>query len=246
MRVNVIGWVAAAAVAATWIGSGIGAAQAQSSTLGFAGVDARERSYYGYVGVRHHFSGDMTTDGFLLRAVGLYGAYDYDSTAVAGGEVDADVISGDAEIGYQKIFGGVALRAYAGVEYEDHDLSPNNSFDSNEGSDVGVRLQGEIETDFFSPYYGNLIVSYGGAKERLWARLRGGYNLDGYIFGPEAQVSNNEESTDRRLGAFVMVPLLAQTGVGPLGLSVSAGYSDTSDRRGGASPYGNLELAIGF
>lgn len=232
--------IAAAAIVAT--GCALTAnAYAQDSTLLFAGVDGREKSWYSYVGARHHFSGDLTSDGFLLRAFALYGQYDYTSNAVAGGKVDGDVVGFDTMLGYQKRLESIYLRGYVGLDYEDHDLSPDNVFDSNRGSDFGVKVQGEIETDLRSPYYGALIASYGSAKERYWARLRGGYNLNGYIVGPEGLATGNDESSEQRLGAFLML-----TNLGPVGLTVSTGYSDVDDNRGGGSLYGTLELTTSF
>ncbi len=217
------------------------AAHAQDSTLVFGGLDGRDQSYYSYIGVRHHFSGNIASDGLLLRILGLYGQYDYDSTATSGGTIDGDVAAFDAMIGYQKGLDGVFLRGFVGLDFEDHDLSPNNPFDSNQGSDFGVKVQGEIETDFRSPYYGGFIGSYGTAKERYWMRLRGGYNFAGYIVGPEGLLTGNEESDEQRIGAFLML-----TNLGSVGLSVSTGYSDIDNNRGGGGLYGTLELSTSF
>lgn len=223
--------------------SAMSLAHAQDSTVAFGGVDARESTYYGYLGVRHHLSGHLTDDGFLLRAFGLYGQYDYDSTISPSGEIDADVAAFDAMIGYQKkaLNNDVYLRAFVGPEYEDHDLSPNNPFDKNRGGDFGVKFQGEIETSYLSPYYGSLITSYGTAKDRYWMRLRGGYNYNGFIFGPEGVVTGDEEFSEQRIGAFLTI-----FGKGPVGVSVSTGYSRSDDNRGDESIYGTLELSTTF
>jgi hypothetical protein len=217
------------------------AARAQDSTLLSVGVDGRDRSYYTFLLARHHLAGNFADDGFLIRGLGLLGEYEYNSNAVAGGEVDGDVAAFDAMVGYQKGVGGLFLRGYVGVDYEDHDLSPDNVIDTNRGSDFGLKVLGELESDYVSPHYVGLIGSYGTAKERYWLRLRGGYNFEGYIVGPEGLLTGNEESDERRLGAFLTV-----TRLGPIGVSVSAGYSDTDDNRGGGSLYGTLEAGITF
>jgi hypothetical protein len=226
-------------LAASCVMASIG--HAQGGTVLFGGIDGREKSYYSYLGIREHLNGSIASDGILLRAFGLYGEYDYKSTAVAGGKVDADVAAFDAMIGYQKGLDDLFLRGYVGLDYEDHDLSPNNPFDSNRGSDVGVKVQGEIETGDLSRYYAGFIGSYGTAKDRYWARLRGGYNFGGYILGPEGLLTGTDESDEQRIGAF-----LTLTNPGRVGLSVSTGYSDTNDRRGGSSWYGTLELSTRF
>lgn len=214
---------------------------AQDSAVLFGGIDGREKSSYSYLGIIDHLNGDVASDGILLRAFGTYGEYDYRSAAVAGGKVNADVTTFDAMIGYQKGLEDFFLRGYVGLDYEDHDLSPNNPFDSNRGSDIGVKVQGEIETGYLSPYYASVIGSYGTAKDRYWVRVRGGYNFDGCILGPEGLLTGTHESDEQRIGAFMTL-----TNLGRLGLSVSTGYSDTSDRRGGSSWYGTLELSTRF
>jgi hypothetical protein len=212
------------------------------STVGFAGVDARENTYYGYFGLRHHLSGELTDNGFLLRAVGFLGEYEYDTPAVIGGEVDADITNFDAMIGYQKAFENMFMRGYVGLDYENHDLSPNNIFDSNRGSDFGVKFLGELESSYLLPYYGGLIASYGTAKDRYWVRARGGWNFDGFIFGPEGLLTGDDEFDEHRIGAFLSVISLEKG----LGLSISTGYSDSDDNRGGGSVYGTLELSATF
>lgn len=238
-KINVQHLASGVILAASCVMAGVG--HTQDATVLFGGIDGREKSYYSYLGVREHLNGDIASDGILLRALGAYGEYDYRSAAVAGGKVNADVATFDAMIGYQKGLDDIFLRGYVGFDYEDHDLSPKNPYDSNRGSDVGVKVQGELETGYTSEYYASVIGSYGTAKDRYWARLRGGYNFDGYILGPEALVTGTHESDEQRIGAFMTL-----TNLGQVGLSVSTGYSDTSDRRGGSSWYGTLELSTRF
>lgn len=214
--------------------------RAQDSTIVFGGADGREKSYYGYLGLLHHVNPDIAGEGALVRVFGLYGEYDYKSAVVPRGDVDADMVAGDVMLGYQWTVDKGVLRGFAGLDYEDHDLSPNNRYDSNRGSDLGVKFQGEFETDYLSQYYAGVIGSYGTAKERYWLRARGGYNFGGYIVGPEGVLTGDQEYDEQRIGAFLML-------VNPgWGLSVSTGYSDANDRRGGGSMYGALELSTRF
>jgi hypothetical protein len=233
--------IAAVAILTCGIFSGMTSLSLADGTLMFLGGDVRENEYYSYVGVRHHFSGDLTSDGVIMRATGLYAGYEYDTNAVTSGEVDADVVAFDALIGYQKGFENLTLRGFVGVDYEDHDLSPENLFDSNSGSDFGVKILGEIETVYASPYYLGLIGSYGSAKERYWSRLRVGHNFGGFIVGPEGILSGSQESDQQRIGAFATIMEL-----GPFWVTASAGYSDTDENRGGSSPYGSIEFSLTF
>lgn len=211
------------------------------STILFGGWDVREKTDYPYVGVIHHFSGDLLSSGFLVRALVYQADYEYDSAAVAGGEVDGRATGGDLMIGYQKVYETYSARGYIGLDYEDHDLSPNNVFDSNRGSDTGVKVQVELETDYALPKYGSLIASYGTAKDRYWARLRGGYDFSGYVVGPEVLLTGDDEYDESRIGVFVTLRKIL-----PVSLTVSAGYSDSDDNRGDSSGYFTFEISRTF
>ena len=211
------------------------------STVLFAGFDDRERSYFGYAGIVRAFNGNLAADGFLFRAMGLYNPYSYTSTVVAGGNVDGKLTAFDVLVGYQKYFPLFTTRLFVGLDYEGHSLSPDNPLDSNDGHAYGVHVRGEIETPYFSKYYGSVLASYGSAKKRYWVRGRAGYNFNVIIVGPEGIGTGNRETEEGRVGAFVTIRR-----VEPFELSLSGGYSNTRANRGGASAYGAVELSWAF
>jgi hypothetical protein len=213
------------------------------STVLFGGFDDRSRSYYGYGGIIYAFNRNIAADGFLFRAMGLYNVYDYDSTAVIGGKVDGRMSAFDVLLGYQKNIPSLNLvgRIYAGLDYESHRLSPDNPFDTNDGTAYGVHVRGELETPYLSPYYLSLLSSYGSAKRRYWVRGRAGYNFQGFILGPEGVVTGNRETKEQRVGGFLTI---RHPALGPFELSVSGGYSHTEETRGGGSGYGTVELSL--
>jgi hypothetical protein len=139
----------------------------------------------------------------------------------------------------------VTARAYVGLDFEGHNLTPDNPFDSNRGDAFGVHVRAELETAYasLSPFYGSLLASYGSAKERYWVRGRVGYNFQGFIVGPEGIVTGNPETHDDRVGAFLTI---RNPNLTPLEISVSGGYSNTNLNRGGAGGYGALELSLAF
>ena len=211
------------------------------STVPFVGFDIRERSYYAYAGVVHAFNKNLAKDGFLFRAMGLYNPYSYASAVAVGGNIDGRMSAYDVLIGYQKISQSFVTRIYVGLDFEGHHLSPDNLSDTNRGNAYGVHVRGELETPYYSPYYGSLLASYGSAKDRYWVRGRAGYNFQGVILGPEAMATGNRESHEQRVGGFVTLRSAV-----PFELSMSAGYSNTNDVRGGASAYGTVELSYAF
>jgi hypothetical protein len=213
------------------------------STVLFGGVDDRTQSLYGYVGAVYALNGNIATDGFLFRTMGLYNPYNYSSAAVVGGNVDGRMTAFDVLIGYQKTFQDVTARLYTGLDFEGHRLSPDNPFDTNRGDAYGVHVRAELETAYASssPFYESLLASYGSAKDRYWARGRVGYNFQGIIVGPEGVLTGNPQTRDDRVGAFVTFRNLA-----PVELSISAGFSQTNTNRGGGSAYGTLEVSAAF
>lgn len=213
------------------------------STVLFGGFDARRDSYYGYGGIVSALNGNIATDGFLVRALGLYNPYSYTSTAVVGGEVDGKMTSFEAMVGYQKYFPGLTARIFAGLDYESHRLSPTNPFDRNEGTHWGVHVRGELDAPYFAQWYYNLHASYGSATQRYWVRGRAGYNFAGVIVGPEGLVTGNWVTKEQRVGAFLIFrnPRLL-----PFEVSFSGGYSNADELRGGRSAYGTIELAVAF
>jgi hypothetical protein len=212
-----------------------------AGTVVFFGGDARNRQEYPYVGFVHHFTGNLTDNGFLLHFFTSYAWYRYTSSAFPGREIRGQSPAFDLMQGYQYVWGPLTLRGFFGVDYENHHLVPNNPFDSDRGSHVGVKVQGEAETAYDQPYYGNLIASFGSAVDRYWTRARIGYNTPDYAFGPEAILTGESQYDEQRLGEFLTLRNFT-----PVQTSFSVGYASVSRSRGGAGPYGTLELSISF
>ena len=208
-------------------------------TIVFAGGDVRESANYAYIGLIHHFSGDILSDGFLVRALAGHSNYDYHT--LSDQKIDAKADSYEFMLGYQKVMDTFSARGYVGFESEDHELTPDNLLDKNRGTDTGVKVQVELETDFASLDYGSLVASYGTAKERYWARIRGGHEFSGLVVGPEAVRLGDQEYNENRVGLF-----LTARNILPAMLSVSAGYAQPDTYRGPSGPYFTLEASRSF
>lgn len=215
--------------------------RADDRTGVLVGVDARENSYYGYAGLTRHFGENPFGDGVIGRAVVYGGEYQYSTTAVTGGQVRSDFAAVELLAGYQKVFTSFTLRGYAGAEYERHQLSPDNVFDSNRGDAFGAKVRADIETDFALPYYGNLIATYGSARERYWVRARGGWDFSGFVVGPEVIATGDKLAHEERAGVFMNVRAIA-----PSLVSVSAGWARTPSTSAGTTPYVTLEFSTTF
>lgn len=211
------------------------------SNVVFLGGDVTSNYGYPYVGWVHHFNGSVLGDGVLFRLFGFYAPYTYNTNAVAGGQVDGQATAFDAMVGYQKELSRVTVRGFIGPEFENDDLSPNNPYDKNRGADFGVKVQGELETNYDSPYYAGLVGSFGTAKQRYWTRLRVGYDFGRFIIGPEGLALGNQVYDEQRGGAFITVK-----NVGPAWVSLAAGFSSKPAGRGGDGAYGSVEVSFVF
>lgn len=219
----------------------ISQAHAEDMSTALIGVDAREHSTYGYIGVTHHFGNSLSADGMISRFTGFYGTYKYSTDTVTGGAVSADYSAFEALAGYQKTSDMLVLRGYIGAEYEGNHLSPDNPFDGNQGNHYGVKFRGEVESNFSSPNYGNLIATYGTARDRYWVRGRAGRDHSGFVIGPEIQASGDRHSQEERLGIFVNFRNLL-----PSYLSLSAGQAKTEKNSAGYTPYVTMEFSSTF
>ncbi len=198
----------------------VGQASAEGNTV-FAGISAANSATFGYLGGIHAMNGDLSKNGLLMRGMIIYGEYDYKTTAVVGGKVDADAVGVELGVGYQWVNPGSRFSIYGGIDHQNHDLSPNDILNSVRGSTTGAALQAEIET-LGSPWYGSLIGKLSSANDTYWVRGRGGYTFGSLTIGPEVIRSGNDEYRETRLGLFLNVPVSKSSA-----LSLSAGHRNS-------------------
>lgn len=184
----------------------------------FGGVSAAEDSTFGYLGAVHAMNGDLSKEGLLLRGLVSYGEYNYDTTAVAGGNVDGEATGVELGVGYQWVNPGSRFSLYAGIDHQDHDLSPSDATNQVSGAETGGAVQAEFET-LGSPWYGGLIGKYSSTYETYWVRGRVGYTFGSLTVGPEVILGGNEEYDEKRYGLFLNMPVSQSVAV-----SLSAGH----------------------
>lgn len=229
---------------------------ARASTSVFSGSDYKEDSSFTYIGAVHALNGDLDRDGFLLRVFGGFGEYEYDTTAVARGHVDTDLVLVDVGIGYQTINGGIRYSAYASASYEDHDQSPVDFSNPVRDEEWGFKGQAEVETTAGAPIYFGAIGSYSTGFESYWVRGRIGANIGhGLVLGPEIIGLGNEGFDQIRYGAFLggLPTLWSLLMGGDSKMTIAVGYADT-DEDGGAgtgqggddSVYGSMSSSFRF
>jgi hypothetical protein len=150
-----------AAGAAFFIIACAGAADKPQAYEVDAGFDAAPQSLYWYSEAVTALNGDMAKDAFLLRTYGSLAAFQYASTAVAG-TVDGALWQLDLMPGYQFVRGSATFGGYAGFDYQEARLSPNDPTNKVSGTATGVKVEGHV-------YY------YADAKQPIEASLSGEY-----------------------------------------------------------------------
>jgi hypothetical protein len=215
---------------------------ATTSTAAFWGVDQGPNGWAFYLGAIHALNGDFGKDGVLLRGLGVYGSYDYQS--------DISPILGryhlyDAMIGYQFLRPGFRFAGYIGAEYQDHNLSRFDPTNRVVGAETGLKVAGDVTLGHNQPLFLILAGSYSTAFDTYWSRLRIGYKVGQLTFGPEALRTGNEGSDAWRVGGFAQLKFDKT----PFEITVAAGQH-TNDEHGifanknGA--YASLNLGLSF
>ena len=197
----------------------------------FSGGEISKDSWESYTGTIIAFNRDLSKDGFLLRLMGSYGKYEYDTAT----NFDGRMWQGDVMLGYQWVRDRVDIGIYAGVDFINHKISPADPTNPVSGNDTGFKVAGDIETKTFEmnlPYYFSLEGAYSTAFDTYYALGRVGLNRNNFVFGVEGWLLGDETGDAQRLGGFVMFErnlrpdLLAD-------VTLSGGYQFSDDSGGG-------------
>ncbi|MGH1404017.1 MAG: cellulose biosynthesis protein BcsS [Alphaproteobacteria bacterium] len=207
------------------------AQDAGDKTAYWAGIDFTDDSTFGYAGVAYALHDTLLEDGWLARVGIGYGEYEYNTVAVSGLGVDGDNVRANAMVGYQKHFDTMLVSAFAGIDYNNHDLSPNDPGNDVDGSETGVMAQVEVRKNFDALTQLNLNVNYSTAYNNYYATARLERDLGSFKIGPQVTALGSESFDHKRLGIYVATGDLL-----PVNLSFQAGQSWAS-RRGDDSPY---------
>lgn len=218
-----------------------------ASTRGWGGVSASPDAWYGYLGATHAVHGDLYKDDWMIRGSVGGGNYDYDTTAVASGNVDSDVVAADLMVGYQHYFptnagtGKGRVSFYAGADFQDHDLDNFDASNSVRGNQFGAKALLEVIGDLTQHTSADVAGTYSTAFDTYWSRGRIGYNPGKVRIGPEVVFLGNDEFDQQRYGAFFDRIVVSDN----VWLSLSGGYAN-SRRRGDDGGYGDVSLTVDF
>ncbi len=218
----------------------------------FSGFDIVKDAQYTYTGAIVALNRDFGKDGFLLRLYGSNVGYEYDSGAT---RIDGDGWQGDVMLGYKFSRDHWWAAGFVGVDWQHHDLTPNDFSNKVRGSEVGFKVAADWSTiRGQSPLFASLNGNYSTAFDSYWARARVGGNLGHITLGPEAIVLGNESFDAHRFGGFATFDVNL-TRTTSFEVTLSAGYqfldhsgsgTSGSGSGGGEGVYGGINISTSF
>jgi len=226
----------------------------------WVGADASSSVWLLYSGATVAPWTTIYEDGWRVRAAAGYGGYSYERAPQAAGDppkkFTATTSYTDLLAGYQKRFGEVTAKAFAGISMISHDIRPIDAETIVIGADVGLKGALELWVNLGPSAWASLDLAVAQPHQTRSAHARAAYrvtpplslgidislNVDGQA--TIAQRRHDAELLDfGRLGAFATY----QWGSGEV--SISAGALGSSLDEAGSlelSPYANLNWLSRF
>lgn len=209
------------------------------STSVWIGGEAGEFGHVGYAGFVSAVNGDINANDILLRVSGAFGKFEYDA---AGTNIEVDQLTGDIMLGYQAVTNEYIASIYAGLDFQDNDLSIADPNNSTAGSKTGFKVQGEYRTRGNENGFISLLGNYSTANKTYFTRARLGVNVgNGIHIGPEVALLGNDEFDGRKIGGFI-----GGIQLGELNLTVNAGHSSASEENSKEGFYGGATVSFQF
>ena len=213
----------------------------------FLGYDGVSGANFFVAGMMIALDGDQSRDGWVVRSEAS--RVDYDLDPGDGRGYQADALPGYRFVGSQGS-GGI----YAGVDWQNYRLKPDDPTEEVRGTQWGFKVAADVETSGDLPYYFGLDGSYSTAFATYWVRGRAGLNRNGMTFGPEAIAMGDEGFDAQRLGGFVTFKLDLLPGHPSFDVTMSGGHlflgdsngSGTGGAGGSEGTYGSIVISTSF
>lgn len=208
----------------------------QARLLLFASTDLWRHGGFAHGGVLWSPDG-LDRDGFALKVAFGGGAYRYVSGALGQVDVDGRQMAGELLLGWRFVRGPVSVTAFAGLDVQQHRLSPDDASAGLRGRYAGAKTGFEL---WFEPDPGAMVAAHGFVSTvgpSYNARLAAGWRvLDTAYVGPEVQgFAFDDNYKQWRTGLHITALRF-----GGLEWSAGLGWAGDSDNR--ASLYGRLGL----
>jgi hypothetical protein len=202
-----------------------------------AGGEYSDVAYYSYAGLIVLGPGRENGRGFLQRYWLDRFGYEYDG---APGRVEADAFGAEAALGYGASSATGWWTVSLGLRYTNTDLSPDDRSASARGSQLGGKLQLEVDHAIAATWRAGAIASYSNQQDGYWGRIRVMHQATplGSV-GFEFVANGNDEADSTATGLVLGFKPSASR----WSASLRAGYR-FQDEDDGA--YGGLEFGYGF
>jgi hypothetical protein len=171
----------------------------------WAGADITAKSWSAYSGATLALFGPIESDGWRLRAVGGYGAY---GTKPLSGQSSPRAFRGtvsfaDLLLGYQKQYGPLTLKAFAGVSAAHHQAPQADAEKMVSGLDLGFKGMLEAWLNMTERSWASLNLGWSSAQD-IRQRLRFGFAIwPDLSLGVEAEAAGGADDDGGRGGAFL-------------------------------------------
>ncbi|MDR0780163.1 MAG: cellulose biosynthesis protein BcsS [Pseudomonadales bacterium] len=215
----------------------------------YIGIDAGQSTYFAYSGVVWALNKNMGTPGVLFNVFVGNGQFKYASDAYASGLAAGSIFMANALVGYRTFGQTYSLTGFIGVDSTNVTLPPVDRASENQGRKTGIRATLDYETNNYNKPYLAVSLSYSSALDSYSVRLRPGYRVDAYAFGPEVSFHGSNLGDYQHLGLFSNYSQSAgKWGIFSVSASGGWAFSDQGDGNfvGGIrnGPYGDMTLSL--
>jgi hypothetical protein len=165
----------------------------------WSGADIAKDNWLVYSGITVAPSSHIHEPGPRFRASAGYGQYEYGKSPAgqsdAAQSFDATTYFGNVLAGYLERFGPLTAKAFAGISYLAHDITPSDPENLVSGDEIGFKAVLELWLDIGNAGFASLDSSWDTAFNTRSARSRvGAYVGPGLSAGLEAWLDLNDQS----------------------------------------------------
>ena len=143
----------------------------------WSGADVSSNLWLVYSGATVAPFGQIHENGLRMRAVVGYGEYTYTSKAAVEKKFDAKTAFADVLVGYLYRYNSLTAKAFVGVSFVDHDITPFDTGNISIGSALGAKGVLEFWYNSGPKAWSSLDLAYSTAHETASVRMRSGYRL---------------------------------------------------------------------
>lgn len=207
--------------------------------LYFSGSDLWRQGAFLYGGA-FWMPGGLSPEGFALKFVTTNGFYFYRSGALGGEQVEGFMSAASVMPGYRFTRRGLTVTAFAGPEWQNHRLVPDDPANRARGRQFGLRAAVELWCEPTATTMVSADATLSTIATSYAVRLAAGWRVfDWFYVGPEGRIYGGGSYRQMRVGLHV-------TGVtfGSWDWQGSAGYGFDSDDQHGA--YAQVGMTVRY